>query len=249
MDDAFLIDVTISTWAGEAVEKLNNTLQHMEAIGNCMQDLTYRRGPLQTALHELFRRATSTDTPFGCDFVVDAICGESETIDPVQAERQAFAAITDIYSQVFIRVLLVVKNSPWDLIGHVDPRLSIAEQEAARADIVRKNICCSAPGMGEEVGRAVQENEFVVDELGAKVFPVIGNLTPATNFGVERLLALMRAATPRLAGRKPRASHVLSCGMNGQLMQQHLAIGLPDKRGHEKRKDLIMGPETSGLGR
>jgi len=62
---------------------------------------------------------------------------------------------------------------------------------------------------------------------------------PATNFSLERLLALIRAASPKCKGRKPTATKVIARGMLTQMMRQHLDNGLKDHRGQEKRSDLI----------
>ena len=60
-----------------------------------------------------------------------------------------------------------------------------------------------------------------------------------TNMGLERLLALIRSATPTTKGRKPRASKVIVRGSLTQSLRKHTGYGLLDKRGHAKRADLI----------
>ena len=61
----------------------------------------------------------------------------------------------------------------------------------------------------------------------------------ATNMSLERLLALVRAATPKSQGRKPKAEKLRSRGLLTQVHRRHLQNGGEDNRGQESRKKLL----------
>ena len=61
----------------------------------------------------------------------------------------------------------------------------------------------------------------------------------ATNMSLERLLALVRAATPKSQGRKPKAEKLISRGLLTQVHRRHLQNGGEDNRGQESRKKLL----------
>jgi len=79
-------------------------------------------------------------------------------------------------------------------------------------------------------------NDGAVDDVAEGLLDVLSDKTPGTNMSMERLLSLIRAAVRQQAGRKPRASKVISHGYLAQLMRQHLGKGLPDNRGKAHRK-------------
>ena len=80
-----------------------------------------------------------------------------------------------------------------------------------------------------------------LDDAADGVLNALVKFGRCTNMSLERLLALIRAATPRLKGRHPRASSVIARGMATQLMRAHLECGMPDMRGKTKRAQLVAG--------
>ena len=108
---------------------------------------------------------------------------------------------------------------------------------------MRKNYCCFDPGIGRVVYEEMRTNESVIDEVVSGIMRTIAKHLPATNFALERLLALIRASCPKIAGRKPRAVRLVVNGLLAQYMRRHLACGLPDKRGPETRQDFA--PQSS----
>ena len=59
-----------------------------------------------------------------------------------------------------------------------------------------------------------------------------------TNMPLERLLALIRRASPKSV-RKPRAVKLIAAGSLTQFMSQHKKRGGKECRGKAKRKDLL----------
>ena len=60
-----------------------------------------------------------------------------------------------------------------------------------------------------------------------------------TNMSLERLLALMRSASPSFKGRKPRASKYVCRGNLTQHLRRHVDSGSSDSRGQAKRAQLV----------
>ena len=234
----FQFDVLVSTWAGEPIETLSNQMQHGEAVGQVWLDLTHKSGLLYQAEHELFARCMSSpDTAFGLDTVIDLL--DPDMCDMIECERLAFAAGLDLAAQLESRVIYMVRQSPFDMLPMCDPRTGAEAAEALRDRIMHKPRCCCDPLFGREVIDDARDSPAVFDEIVDGLLAAIVKLTPATNFGLERLLSLIRAACHAGAGRRPRAERMLTMGLLTQLMQSHVSAGLDDARGRARRHDLI----------
>ena len=81
------------------------------------------------------------------------------------------------------------------------------------------------------MSQSVQDNTGVMAELL--------EAGGATNMGLERLLSLIKSASPEVKGRKPRAVKVVTRGHLSVSLRHHLDAGLPDSRGQIDRKGLI----------
>jgi hypothetical protein len=79
----------------------------------------------------------------------------------------------------------------------------------------------------------------VLDEVAAGILQAVAKYSQGTNMSLERLLALVRSASPTVKGRKPRASKMVVRGHLTQLIRDHLDAGMADNRGQESRKQLI----------
>jgi len=233
-DPGYVADLVISTWGGEAVERLSNQLQHLEAHGNCLMDLTRPNGPADQAEKELFRRCTSSvDSRFGLDWLVSSF-DDDIGYDLVAIDRQAFASGMSMAAQLYFRIVKVAHEPPLEILQLLDARNTVEEKQDLRTGLLQRNDC----DLDAEIGRIICTEENI-DEAVNGVFGAMGKHAPFTNMSRERILALIRGAVPTRQGRKPLASKVLSHGYLALLMRRHLSYGLPDRRGREKRKDLL----------
>ena len=239
-DFEFIFDITVATWAGEPLEGLFNATQHMENMGKCLLDLTYKHGPLYRTERELVRRASSSpETSFGLEALINTY-DETEGADLVKLERTAFATILDETAQFVSRVVWVIEESPYDCLQLRDSRNSIEETEALYDKLKHKHLCDLDPYFGRPIGEAQRTNPTAWDDVAeGGLLDAIIEHAQGTNFMLERLLSLIRASCARGEGHKPRAARVLATGTLGQYLRRHLNHGLPDKRGKEGKQDLI----------
>jgi hypothetical protein len=101
LDQEHRVSVVQSVWASEPVEKLDNALQHGDAVVKSLLDATYDQGPVYQAEVELLRRATSSPkTDFPLSFLVRHFEEEAD-FDIRKFERDSFGQSVSIAAQLW----------------------------------------------------------------------------------------------------------------------------------------------------
>jgi len=166
-------------------------------------------------------------------------------VDAIDAEMKAFAKGASMSSQLWSRVIKVLEELPWMFVQLKDRRNSEAQLADRRQRILAKPLCCGDPAFSDEILNEIRkdpENALaILEALADEIIEKLCKHCPATNFGLERLLSLIRSASPKLKGRKPTASKVIARGALAQMIRRHLENGLDDCRGKQTRSQLIEG--------
>jgi len=233
------VNLVLALWSGEPLEKLNNTLQHAEALGKCMLDATYRYGPIYQAEVELYRRSSSSPSTFYPLEFIEYHFSNRDDIDSIEVAHRGHAKCIEVNAQLWSRAVVLLENPPWSWLQLKDSRLSAEEHDELREKVVTTEECDLDPSCGKVFVEQATRDPAAIDHLVDGIFDGLAKHAPATNFALERLLALVRSASPTCRGRKPTASKVVSRGMLTQLLRRHCECGLPDARGKRKRRDLI----------
>ena len=242
-DEDFPVDLCLATWATEPHDKLFAALQHADAEGNSILDLTWKDGPVFNAEKELFRRAmSSSSTMFPLDMLVHHFAADPEK-DPFDIRMNGFSKNMQLGAQLWAQIIRPLSEMPWLLFQLQDPRNSEEALAAIRQIIAMKPLCDWDPGLGryikEKTDAAEAKSEGdILNEVSKGLMDAVARYGLATNFSLENLLALIRSATPSCKGRKPRASKLLCRGMVTQLLRGHLECGRPDHRGKQSQKKI-----------
>ena len=194
-DVSFRCSLTTSLWAGEAPEKLNNVLQHLEGPtgqGKGLLDATYERGPVYDAEVDLFRRATSSEhTIFPLSGLVHHYQFQAEQgeLDLVDFERDAFARIVDIAAQVWTRAYMLFQSPPFSLAQLKDPRATSTTKARIRDLMLVGPSCEADPGFTGVVQEVLQSEpldvgERMLDEFADSVISAVAQYALTTNMSV-----------------------------------------------------------------
>ena len=115
-------------------------------------------------------------------------------VDPIEAERGAFAKNVQIAGQLWAQVVTVLNELPWLLCQVEDARLSQQERDSLFAKLRGLPQCCRDPGIGaivlEECGGDVRN----LSGEARQIIQTLGKRLGGTNMGLERLLALFRSS-------------------------------------------------------
>jgi hypothetical protein len=76
-------------------------------------------------------------------------------------------------------------------------------------------------------------------EAAIQLLKELGVTAQGTNMSLERLLLLIKNASPKKHGRAPHAARLCQAGALGQLMKRHLDTGGSDRRVHASRPELV----------
>ena len=157
------VNNVIALWAGEPLEKLSNTLQHLEAPASekekqtardrerkrhCLIEATRKYGIVHEAEVELTSRATSSKAT---GFPLTLLCHHfepNEDVDASEFEAAAFAKIVDITAQHWARVVEELDSMPLMLLQLLDRTLTAEQLRRIRVTILSTNHCCGDPACG-----------------------------------------------------------------------------------------------------
>jgi len=220
-------------------------LQHADNVGKSLLDATYERGPLHNAEVELYRRATSSvNTFFPLSLLVHHFSSGSDA-DNHALHNRGFGKIMSMGAQLWARLVCLLTNTPWSMIQLSDQRNSAETLARLRAEFMAKLECDLDPECGRIVQAEAKVHPEALIEATESIIAAAAQHCQGTNMGMERLLSLVRSATPVCKGRKPRAARVVGRGMLTQLMRRQLDCGLPDNRGHQVRELIKDGVQVN----
>ena len=179
-DPNFCSDVVVGTWGSEALEKLNNALQHAEEAGKCLLEATSEKGPVRAAERELTRRALSSPTTsWPLSFLVHHYENDPH-IDALDFEDKAFGKVVGAAAQLWSRITIVMEESPFLFARFKDPTLSDEERSHLRQRILTQPLCeFDAP-----CGRVIRDEVvfgFVIDWEGGSLQPAMRSSRPASS--------------------------------------------------------------------
>ncbi|CAK0874208.1 unnamed protein product [Prorocentrum cordatum] len=154
-------------------------------------------------------------------------------VDCVVFQRAAFVRVMSISAIVWSRVVIPMTEPPLVFSRLSDPKCSDLDRGALWHDFSRRPKCCLDWGFSRPMREA--SVDFAAFEAAACG---MSRRAGATNMGLERLLNLITKSAPSQV-RRPVAERVVYAGALTQFQQRYLQVGFQDRRGHEKRADLV----------
>ncbi len=215
----------------EPLDRLSARVQHLDAHGMTMAELCVERGLLYQCQAHLWQLLNPWRAiPKRGEYVKALwfhlkLQGVNRNI-LVDGTR---AAAVEIGCQVYARMTLRFLNWPWRLLGDEPNRYSAFCAEAR---------CCLDEWWSEPLRQVLRNPEDFTSPAMEQMLAALRRRVKGTNMGLERLLAEIKSAAPRVK-RPPHMERVAYLGQLKMLLSLHLSLGREDPRGNPGRRVLL----------
>ena len=237
LDPEHKMDIVQALWAVEPLGKLNANLQYRDNAGDAFLDACYQKGVVYETESDIFLRATSSaESAYPLSFLVHHFVADA-MVDEEEFALSAFQRIVCLASQLYARVVLVLRDFPWKVLCLADGRYTTEEIDKFIEEFKKSPACDLDPGFARILLEMCPTKEALLG-VAKQMLEAIFKRLKATNMCLERFLYLVKSSAP-YTKRKPRAARLIVGGTLTQLRLRHASRGYSQHRGQLKRADLL----------